>query len=115
MQREDSSSTFLLKAVKSYPAFMKLRCNRRDHQNLVWSIQDKNKYSLKLLSLETKEKSLDEATNEKAVDTVGGVKFQNMLMLDNDDDVKDEDIDLVNIIVSKKGNSNWDRIKMKLK
>ena len=38
-----------------------------------------------------------------------------MLMLDNDDDVKDEDIDLVNIIVSKKGNSNWDRNKMKLK
>ena len=37
-----------------------------------------------------------------------------MLMLDNDDDVKDEDIDLVNIIVSKKGNSNWDRIKMKV-
>ena len=36
-------------------------------------------------------------------------------MLDNDDDVKDEDIDLVNIIVSKKGNSNWDRNKMKLK
>ena len=36
-------------------------------------------------------------------------------MLDNDDDVKDEDIDQVNIIVSKKSNSNWDRIKMKLK
>ena len=38
-----------------------------------------------------------------------------MLMLDNDDDVKDEDIELVDIFVSKKGNSNWDRNKMKLK
>ena len=37
-----------------------------------------------------------------------------MLMLDNDDDVKDEDIELVDIIVSKKGNSNWDRNKTKL-
>ena len=36
-------------------------------------------------------------------------------MLDNDDDVKDEDIELVDIIVSKKGNSKWDRNKMKLK
>ena len=36
-------------------------------------------------------------------------------MLDNYDDVKDEDIKLVDIIVSKKGNSNWDRNKMKLK
>jgi hypothetical protein len=35
-------------------------------------------------------------------------------MLDNDDDVKDEDIELVDIIVSKKGNSIWDRNKMKL-
>ena len=42
------------------------------------------------------------------------VKFENMLMLDNDDDVKDEDIELVDIIVSKKGNSNWDRNNMKL-
>ena len=37
-----------------------------------------------------------------------------MLMLDNDDDVKDEDIELVDIIVSKKGNSNWDRNNMKV-
>jgi hypothetical protein len=36
-------------------------------------------------------------------------------MLDNDDVVKDEDIELVDIIVSKKGNSKWDRNKMKLK
>ena len=35
-------------------------------------------------------------------------------MLDNDDDVKDEDIELVDISVSKKGNSNWDRNNMKL-
>ena len=61
------------------------------------------------------EKSLDQPTNEKALDTVRKNlnsetdEIQNIFMLDNadyDDHNKDEDIELVDIIVDKKSKVN---------
>ena len=56
-------------------------------------------------NIETKEKSLQKPTNEKALDTVGESlnsktdEFQNMLMLDNADDNDDEDEDIELILL----------------
>ena len=69
-------------------------------------------------NIETKEKSLQKPTNEKALDTVGESlnsktdEFQNMLMLDNADDNDDEDEDIELILLLTRNSKSTRKVQL---